>query len=154
MQNNAHEFKINVIDAFKLVLQDKIDVYESLLDSLTTDAQNDAKSSAGDKHETTLSKLHIEQEKIAIKLKEAYVQLQQINKIDASKKANQVVNGSLVVTNHVTVLICTALPKITVNNQSVFAISPQSPLGVQLMGKTTRAIFQVNQVSYTIETII
>ena len=86
MQNKEYEFKKNVIDAFKLLLQDKIDVYESLLDSLTTDAQNDAKSSAGDKHETTLSKLHIEQEKIAIKLKEAYVQLQQINKIDASKK--------------------------------------------------------------------
>ena len=154
MQNNEQEFKKNVIDAFKLVLQDKIDVYESLLDSLTADAQNDAKSSAGDKHETTLSKLHIEQEKIAIKLKEAYVQLQQINKIDASKKANQVVNGSLVVTNHVTVLIGTALPKITVNNQSVFAISSQSPLGVQLMGKTTRATFQVNQVTYTIEAII
>lgn len=154
MQNNDYEFKRNVINAFKILLQDKIDVYERLLDSLTTDAQNDAKSSAGDKHETTLSKLHIEQEKIAIKLKEAYVQLQQINKIDASKKANQVVNGSLVVTNHVTVLIGTALPKITVNNQSVFAISSQSPLGVQLMGKTTRATFQVNQVTYTIEAII
>lgn len=154
MQNNEHKLKKNVIDAFKLVLQDKIDVYESLLNSLTTDAQNDAKSSAGDKHETTLSKLHIEQEKIALKLKEAYVQLQQINKIDTSKKANQVVNGSLVVTNHVTVLISTALPKITVNNQSVFAISPQSPLGVQLMGKRKEAHVLVNKVEYQILKII
>ena len=154
MQNNEHKLKKNVIDAFKLVLQDKIDVYESLLNSLTTDAQNDAKSSAGDKHETTLSKLHIEQEKITIKLKEAYIQLQQINKIDTSKKTNQVVNGSLVITNHVTVLICIALPKITINNMSIFGISPQSPLGIKLMGKKLVDQFEVNKVNYEIIKII
>lgn len=146
--------KVSIIKCYKTVLQDKIDVYENFLDSLTNDAQNDAKSSAGDKHETTLSKLHIEQEKIALKLQEAYLQLRQLTKIDTLVVAGQVVVGSLVKTNHVTVLVCTALPKITVNNQAVFAISPQSPLGVQLMGKTTNTTFELNQVSYTIEAIL
>lgn len=59
MQN----FKQKILSQYQIVLQDKIDIYQDLINSLTEDAQNDAKSSAGDKHETTLSKLHIEQEK-------------------------------------------------------------------------------------------
>jgi hypothetical protein len=37
--------------------------------ALTEDSKNDAKGSAGDKHETALSMMHIEQEKLNYKLK-------------------------------------------------------------------------------------
>jgi hypothetical protein len=37
---------------------------------LTEDSKNDAKGSAGDKHETALSMMHIEQEKLNYKLRE------------------------------------------------------------------------------------
>ncbi len=150
MQN----FKQKILSKYQILLQDKIDIYQDLILSLTEDAQNDAKSSAGDKHETTLSKLHIEQEKIANKLKEAIEQQAILSKLEISHVSNNVVLGSLVITNHLTVFVCTALPKITVDNQTVFAISPQSPLGVQLMHKTIKAEFLVNQVSYKILEIL
>ena len=150
MQN----FKQKILSKYQILLQDKIDIYQDLILSLTEDAQNDAKSSAGDKHETTLSKLHIEQEKIANKLKEALEQQVILSKLDITQVSNNVVLGSLVITNHLTVFVCTALPKITVDNQTVFAISPQSPLGVQLMHKTIKAEFLVNQVSYKILEIL
>jgi hypothetical protein len=142
MQN----FKQKILSKYQILLQDKIDIYQDLILSLTEDAQNDAKSSAGDKHETTLSKLH--------KLKEALEQQAILSKLDISQVSNNVVLGSLVITNHLTVFVCTALPKITVDNQTVFAISPQSPLGVQLMHKTIKAEFLVNQVSYKILEIL
>ncbi len=150
MQN----FKQKILSKYQILLQDKIDIYQDLILSLTEDAQNDAKSSAGDKHETTLSKLHIEQEKIANKLKEALEQQAILSKLDIDQPSNKVILGSLVITNHLTVFICTALPKITVDNQTVFAISPQSPLGVQLMYKTVKAEFLVNQVNYKILEIL
>ncbi|WP_396181578.1 hypothetical protein [Flavobacterium sp.] len=147
-------FKQKILSHYQLLLQDKIDIYQDLIHSLTEDAQNDAKSSAGDKHETTLSKLHIEQEKIANKLKEALEQQFILSKLDITQVSNNVVLGSLVKTNHLTVFVCTALPKITVDNQPVFAISPQSPLGVQLMHKKVQAEFLVNQVNYKILEIL
>lgn len=150
MQN----FKQKILSHYQLLLQDKVDIYQDLIYSLTEDAQNDAKSSAGDKHETTLSKLHIEQEKIANKLKEAIEQQAILSKLDITQVSNNVVLGSLVITNHLTVFVCTALPKITVDNQTVFAISPQSPLGMQLMHKTLKAEFLVNQVNYKILEIL
>ncbi len=146
--------KQKILSHYQILLQDKIDIYQDLILSLTEDAQNDAKSSAGDKHETTLSKLHIEQEKIAIKLKEAIEQQAILSKLDITQVSNNVVLGSLVITNHLTVFICTALPKITVDNQTAFAISPQSPLGMQLMHKTVKAEFLVNKVNYKILEIL
>lgn len=147
-------FKQKILSHYQIVLQDKIDIYQDLILSLTEDAQNDAKSSAGDKHETTLSKLHIEQEKIANKLKEALEQQFILSKLDVTQISNNVVLGSLVKTNHLTVLVCIALPKITVDNQTIFAISPQSPLGIQMMHKKVQAEFLVNQVNYKILEIL
>lgn len=150
MQN----FKQKILSQYQILLQDKIDIYQDLINSLTEDAQNDAKSSAGDKHETTLSKLHTEQEKIANKLKEALEQHAILSKLDIDQISNNIILGSLVKTNHLTVLVCTALPKITVDNQPVFAISPQSPLGIQLMHKTINSEFPVNNVTYKILEIL
>ena len=64
------------------LLQDKIDVFRDMIFGLTNDAQNDAKGSAGDKHETTLSMMHIEQEKLNHKLKEILNQRAILDKID------------------------------------------------------------------------
>ena len=147
-------FKQKILFHYQIVLQDKIDIYQDLIQSLTEDAQNDAKSSAGDKHETTLSKLHIEQEKIAHKLKEAIEQQAILSKLDIEQISNKAILGSVVVTNHLTVFISTALPKIIIDNQVVFAISPKSPIGIQLMHKPVQAEFLVNQVKYKILEIL
>lgn len=147
-------FKQKILSHYQIVLQDKIDIYQDLIHSLTEDAQNDAKSSAGDKHETTLSKLHIEQEKIAHKLKEAIEQQAILSKLDIEQPSNKVILGSVVITNHLTVFISTALPKITIDNRAVFAISPQSPLGMQMMHQAVNSEFLVNQVQYKILEIL
>ena len=146
--------KQQIHQQYQIIIQDKIDLYQDLISSLTNDAQNDAKSSAGDKHETTLSKLHIEQEKIANKLKDALAQKTVLDKIDASQISTTINIGALVKTNHLTVFIAGALPKITINNVAVFGISLDSPLGLQLKGKVINDEFLVNNVAYKILEIL
>ncbi|MFN7691071.1 MAG: hypothetical protein ACK5QU_08320, partial [Bacteroidota bacterium] len=51
-------------------LNNSIIFFQKALSDLKDGAQNDAKSSAGDKHETSLSMMQIEQEKIRKQLKE------------------------------------------------------------------------------------
>ena len=135
------------------LVQDKIDVFQDMISSLTEDSKNDAKGSAGDKHETALSMMHIEQEKLTHKLKEAIEQKAALDKIDASQNHNKVAIGSLVKTNNLTVYVSVALPKITIDNQNIFAISPQSPLGIQLMTKGVGFGFEINGTKYLIEKI-
>ena len=64
------KLKNDILYRYYQLLQDKEDVFRDMILGLTEDAQNDAKGSAGDKHETALSMMHIEQEKLNHKLKE------------------------------------------------------------------------------------
>lgn len=146
-------FKQKIHHQYLQLVQDKIDVFQDMISALTEDSKNDAKGSAGDKHETALSMMHIEQEKLTNKLKEAIEQKSILDKIDSSQISSKVALGSLVKTNTLTVYVSTALPKIAADNQTIFAISPQSPLGSQLMGNNIGFSFEVNNAKFTIENI-
>jgi transcription elongation GreA/GreB family factor len=133
-----------------VLLQDKIDVYQDMISDLSEDAQNDAKGSAGDKHETALSMMHLEQEKLTNKLKETIVLKEILEKIDVSKTTATIVLGSYVKVNAMQLFISAALPKILINEITILSVSPQSPLGSQLMGKKQHDIVVVNGTTFTI----
>lgn len=145
--------KLHILHRYKEMLQDRIDVFQDMISGLTKDAQNDAKGSAGDKHETALSMMHLEQEKLNNKLKEILEQKAILDKIDASQTHKKVSLGSLVQTNGMLLFISTALPKITFENNTIFALSPQSPLGSKLMGNAVGFEFVLNDKPYSITSV-
>jgi hypothetical protein len=145
--------KKQILDHYQLLLQDKIDVFRDLISNLTIDAQNDAKGSAGDKHETALAMMHLEQEKLNYKLKEIYQQKAVLDKIDPNSTSSKIALGSIVKTNGMLLFISAALPKITIDNINVIAVSPQSPLGSKLIGNSVGFSFQINTTNYSIEHI-
>jgi hypothetical protein len=65
------------------LVQDRIDVFRDMI-AAHGDSKNDAKGSAGDKHETALSMMHIEQEKLNYKLREVVTKAI-LDKIDPLK---------------------------------------------------------------------
>jgi transcription elongation GreA/GreB family factor len=145
--------KQQILLRYKEMIQDRIDVFQDMISGLTIDAQNDAKGSAGDKHETALSMMHLEQEKLNHKLKEILEQKAILDKIDASQTHKKVALGSLVMANGMQLFISTALPKLIVEDKSIFALSPQSPLGSKLMGNDVGFSFDMNGKQYVIESI-
>jgi hypothetical protein len=146
-------FKQKILFRYKEIIQDRIDVFQDMISGLTIDAQNDAKGSAGDKHETALSMMHLEQEKLNHKLKEVLEQQAILHKIDSTQLHKKVALGSLVQANTMILFISAALPKITLEDKTVFALSPQSPLGSQLMGNGIGFSVEINGTQYTIHTI-
>lgn len=132
------------------LVQDKIDVFRDMIANLAEDAQNDAKGSAGDKHETALSMMHLEQEKLTLKLKENLELKAVLEKIDPTIISEKVALGSVVKANAISLFVCGALPKITVDGIAVIALSPQSPLGAKLMGNELGYTFEINATTYTI----
>lgn len=142
--------KKQVLDQYQVLIQDKIDIFRDMISDLSIDAQNDAKGSAGDKHETALSMMHLEQEKLNFKLKEYYNQKSILDKIDPNAIHTTISIGSLVKANNMLLFISAAFPKITINNTTVIAVSPQSPLGSNLMGNTVGFSFSINSTLYII----
>ena len=124
-----------------------------MISDLAQDAQNDAKGSAGDKHETALSMMHLEQEKLNQKLAEILEQKNVVDKIDADAIHNKIALGSLVQTNDMLLYISAALPKIQLENKTIIAVSPQSPLGSQLLGKSLGDEIVINTNRFQIKAI-
>jgi transcription elongation GreA/GreB family factor len=121
---------------------------------LTEDSKNDAKGSAGDKHETALSMMHIEQEKLNTKLREVLNQKAVLDKIDEANVSKNIIVGSLIRANGIYLYLSVALPKITVDETSIIALSPQSPLGNKLLGNEVGFTFEINSTKYLIEEIL
>jgi hypothetical protein len=147
-------FKQKIYHQYHQLVQDRIDVFRDMIEALTEDSKNDAKGSAGDKHETALSMMHIEQEKLNTKLKEVLTQKVVLDKIDPTIAAETIVLGSLVKANGIYLYISLALPKINVDSVNVIALSPQSPLGNKLMGNKAGFKFEINATTYIIEEIL
>ena len=146
-------FKQKIHNHYTQQVQDKIDVFRDMISALTEDSKNDAKGSAGDKHETALSMMHLEQEKLNYKLKEVLEQKTILDKIDSSLIHNTITVGSLVQANGIYLYVSSAFTKISVEGISVIALSPQSPLGTKLMGNQVGFSFEINGTNYQIDSI-
>jgi hypothetical protein len=146
-------FKQKIHTYYQQLVQDRIDVFRDMIAALTEDSKNDAKGSAGDKHETALSMMHIEQEKLNNKLKEVIAQKSILDKIDSTTIAETIIVGSLVKANGIYLYLSLALPKININQINVIALSPQSPLGNKLMGNKVGFTFEINGTRYLVEEI-
>ncbi len=146
-------FKQKTHQHYQQLVQDREDAFRDMIAALTEDSKNDAKGSAGDKHETALSMMHIEQEKLNHKLKEVLAQKGILDKIDAEVIAKTIIVGSLVKANGIYLYVSAALPKIAIDGINVIALSPQSPLGSHLMGNKVGFNFEINGTKYLIEEI-
>jgi hypothetical protein len=145
--------KQKVLAYYKQQVDDRIDAFRDMIASLTEDASNDAKGSAGDKHETALSMMHLEQEKLSHKLKEFLEQKTVLDKINPEATSSRIVLGSLVKANNLYLFVSAALPKITVEGITVIALSPQSPLGMKMMGIEQSGEFEIGTAKYTIQEV-
>lgn len=148
-----HALKHKVLDYYKQQTDDRIDAFRDMIAALTEDAANDAKGSAGDKHETALSMMHLEQEKLNHKLSEFITQKGILEKINPEVKTTKVAIGSLVKANNMHLFVSAALPKILIDDIAVIALSPQSPLGAKLMGMQVGDDFEISGTKYSIDEI-
>jgi hypothetical protein len=146
-------FKQKIYNQYHQLVQDRIDVFKDMITALIEDSKNDAKGSAGDKHETAMSMMHLEQEKLNHKLKEVLGQKAILDKIDSTTSAKTIIVGSLVKANGIYLYLSAALPKIAVDGINVIALSPQSPLGTKLMGNQEGFTFEINGSKYIIQSI-
>jgi len=136
------------------VVNKKVQTLQSTLQELGEGALSDGKSSTGDKHETARAMMQLEQEKISKQLDELLAQKTILQKIDAALKSTQITKGSLVKTNKGYLFLSVALGKLMVDGVEIIILSPQSPLGLKLMGLQAKSSVQINAVTYIVEDIL
>ncbi|HEY5391101.1 MAG TPA: hypothetical protein VIJ57_03215 [Hanamia sp.] len=135
------------------MLNDKISLLKQDLADLKESGANETKSTAGDKHETALAMLQIEQANKRVQLEKVIKQKIVIEKINPTIVAAIVVSGSMVKTDKGYLFMSVALGKAVVEEITMTALSPQSPLGSQLMGLKAGDSAVFNHTNYYIESI-
>lgn len=135
------------------LIDEKINILQQVLFDLKESGANETKSTAGDKHETALAMLQIEQTNKRAQLQEVIAQKNILEKINPGLSASIILNGSLIKTNRGYFFISIALGKALVENINVIALSSQSPLGQKLMGLKAGATAEINSTTYLIESI-
>ena len=145
--------KQKIYNHYQLVINDKIKTLQQVLSDLKESGSNETKSTAGDKHETALAMLQIEQANIRGQLKDVISKKTAMEKIDPVISPIKIVNGSLIKTNRGYLFMSVALGKATIDGITVTALSPQSPLGIKLMGSIAGDVADINNNKYVIERI-
>ena len=136
------------------MLEIKINGLQQQLSDLKESTANETKSTAGDKYETARAMLQIEQDNTRRQLQEAMEQQSIFTAIDITIPSKEIIRGSLVKTNKGYLFLSVALGKIIADGIAVIALSPQSPLGKQLMGLQVNDSTAINSVTYSIEEIL
>ncbi len=142
--------KANVFHACLEILDKKIQAHELSLEELIVGAANDSKSTAGDKHETARAMMQLEQEKLSKQLSELRTQKNVLEQLRVGRVGERVGAGSLITTDKGMLYLSVALGKISMEGKTIFALSPQSPLGEKLLGKKTGDAVEMNGVKYVI----
>ncbi|MFC4210263.1 3-oxoacyl-ACP synthase [Pedobacter lithocola] len=135
-------------------IQNRIENIEYSLQQARQASNDDTKSSAGDKYETTREMMQQEMDRNSKLLYEAGQQkitLQQIENVEAAK---EVKNGSLVITSSGNFYISISAGELKLNGQSYFAVSQAAPIGKTLIGKKIGQELIFNGKSYLISEIL
>ena len=146
-------FRQKIYEHYLRVINDKISLLRHTMDDLKESSSEETKSTAGDKHETALAMLQIEQKNVSQQLKEALDQKNSFEQINPTLVKQEITKGSLIKTNMGYLFLSVALGKIIVDGITIIAISPRSPLGQKLIGLRVNDTAEINGIRYVVENI-
>ena len=135
-------------------IQNRIENIEYSMSQARQASNDDTKSSAGDKYETTREMMQQEMDRNSKLLYEAGQQkiaLQQIENVDAAK---EVKNGSLVLTSNGNFYISISAGELKVDEQKFIAVSQAAPIGRAFIGASVGKEVSFNGNKYLIKDIL
>jgi len=143
--------KSEILELLHAKLSEKIENLERLI-AETRAANNETKSSMGDKYETSREMVQQEINNLQIQLNENLKARNSLQFINVNPHQN-VGLGSLVETDKGLFYIAVSLGEISLQKQKIFLISPESPLAKALTGNKKGDTISLNGNPQTIKSI-
>lgn len=134
-------------------VQRRIQDISQALKEVQQSADEETKSTAGDKYETARAMAQNEMEKLNAQLQENRKLQQVLEQIDPLRGAPVIQLGSAVKTTQGNFYIAVSAGALGQGKEAYYAISPASPIGTRLMGQKVGSEFQFNQKTYRIEAV-
>lgn len=132
----------------------RIATAKQAIDDAQQAANEETKSSAGDKYETSREMIQQETDRNQMQLNEANKLLIALNQINPESNSTSMGLGSLAITNNGKFYLSISAGALTLDGESYFAVSPASPIGGKLLGKKIGDEFSLNGKDYSIKEVI
>lgn len=134
--------KTTLIQHLKTLLDERMQVAWEAMEAAQESANDQGKSSMGDKYETSRSMGQLDRNMHARQYEVARQERLILEKIGESDVSARTAVGSLLQTTAGWVFIAVSLGAIKIENETVLAVSSSSPVGASLLGKEAGAYFE------------
>ena len=124
-----------VFAALKTLLDERMHTAHAAMQAAQASANEEGKSSAGDKYETARAMGQLDRDMHARQYETARQERQLLDRLADTPSADRVVPGSLVRTSAGWFVLAVSAGKLAVDGQEIIAVSAQSPVGAALLGK-------------------
>lgn len=148
------ELKQRLYDACKRHLDERFHALQTALTTLQQDANEETKSSAGDKYETGRAMAHLEMEKLQAQLADVNQMKADLARISPDDKSAIIKPGSLVFTSRGNFFIAINAGEHQVDGQNFFIVSGASPIAQKLRGLKVGDEFTLNTRQFHITNIL
>lgn len=135
---SKHDLLQQCIIAVKSKLRDIQEAFEQANQAMW----DETKSSAGDKYETSREMIQQDIDRLQKQLNVLHKDLTLLTGLQDKPVSPYVTVGSLVITQRFTYFVAVSLGKIIIEDQDVYVISSQSPIGNLLIGKQIGETFE------------
>ena len=132
----------------------KYTIVQDKIKSIVASLDDDTKSSAGDKHQTTRAMLQLDREQAGERLAEIEKTLEVLHKINLRKPVTHAHLGSLVSTSNGIFFLSISLGVVTHQNTMYYCVGLQTPMGKLLLGKQVGDTFCFRDITYRIKSIV
>ena len=147
---NLNSTKQQLLVQCKLYIDSRIATAKQSMSDAQEAANEESKSSVGDKYETGRAMMQIERDKAAQQLDEALKLKAVLDHISLENVSEKVILGSLVVTNSKKIFISIGIGKLMMEGEDFLVVAPLSPLGKMLMGLKVNDQITFNKEQLTI----
>ncbi|WP_026899193.1 hypothetical protein [Daejeonella oryzae] len=146
--------KLQLYELCNTYINERIKTAENAIEAARESANDDTKSSAGDKYETGREMMQQEINRNTLQLHEARKLQQILQSINPEHSAGFIRNGSLVITNHGNFYISISAGHLVIDGTDYFAVSTSSPIGAILIKSGLGDTFDFNGKKFTVLDIL
>ena len=148
------EFKKVLKEKCISFIQERMETLRVAMEQAQVSANEETKSSAGDKYETSRAMGHLAKDMYARQLNETGKELAALVSIDCSTTNTSVLPGSFVRCGNICYFILAGIGKITFEEEMIYVISPFAPVAKLLIGKKPGDTVTINKNSLQIIEIL
>ncbi|MFD2522313.1 transcription elongation factor [Emticicia soli] len=142
--------KAEILEKVKEIIEKRMDTSWQAMEAAKNSANEEGKSSAGDKYETARAMGQLDREMNGRMYEQAHQERLILEKINPQIVHVNVSLGALAKTTMGDFFVAVGAGVVALNGKNIMVISPQAPIGQILMGKTENDTFEFRGKNYKV----